>query len=467
MKKKEKLVRIIISIALIMVVFITISPTVQAAINTDYYENNTIDYTPNSGNLLVNSLTEEIGKFIFGIFNFVENVFSSLMGRMTKDTSFPWADKIIFNAVPMLDPNFINPDANSLLKSGISEVIQSVYGTLFTISISFFGIVVALMAIKMATSAIASEKAKYKEGIVNWLKGLILIFTVHYLMSFIFYANESMVKVFSGIAVSKLGDIKIPDDNDVSAAEKKLVVDVFVDENKKGNIFDTFSIGNIYKKISMAVTGNPATITENEKNYEIAYALITNKAYQDAFLATASDNDWKSKFSDALESFATAGVWDAIQKVKAVNFVASHIEIITNKEKGMNSLKEELIEDKKILKEAKSLKTATVARKNIEAVEYVIQLKKIYDDTGSIGIVNSGNKSVIRNLSSYFKDSAMYRDETWRQSGISIGPAIMYAILIVQSLLYFFAYIKRLFYIIVLGMLAPLIVVYDFFTKTV
>ena len=42
---------------------------------------------------------------------------------------------------------------------------------------------------------------------------------------------------------------------------------------------------------------------------------------------------------------------------------------------------------------------------------------------------------------------------------------IMYAILVAQSLILFIAYVKRLFYVILLAMMAPVVVVFDFFQK--
>ncbi len=41
----------------------------------------------------------------------------------------------------------------------------------------------------------------------------------------------------------------------------------------------------------------------------------------------------------------------------------------------------------------------------------------------------------------------------------------LYTIFVFQSLLYFFSYIKRFFYIIVLAIMAPIVVVYDFVSK--
>ena len=117
---------------------------------------------------------------------------------------FPWSDYIIFNCVPILDVNFINPSQYALFGSGfaggsIGTVLKNIYFTGVTIAVGFLGIVVAVMAIKMAISTIASEKARYKESIVTLLTTLLLIFGTHYLLAFTFYMNEKMVEVASNI----------------------------------------------------------------------------------------------------------------------------------------------------------------------------------------------------------------------------------------------------------------------------
>ena len=104
---------------------------------------------------------------------------------------FPWADKVIFNTIPLLDINFLNPSQGSLFLSSdgqtetiLATIVRRIYFTIFAISISLLGIMVAVMAIKLAVSTIASEKAKYKEALTNWVLGIVMIFTVHYLISF-------------------------------------------------------------------------------------------------------------------------------------------------------------------------------------------------------------------------------------------------------------------------------------------
>ena len=141
-----------------------------------------------------------------------ENLTSWLMSMLSAGTinSFPWADKIIFNVIPVLDVNFINPANGSLFTMGtgkIGEVIKNVYFTGLSIAVGFLSIIVGVMAIRMAISTIAAEKARYKESIVTFLTALVLLFGTHFLLSFTFYLNEKMVEVASQIVVSAVDKV--------------------------------------------------------------------------------------------------------------------------------------------------------------------------------------------------------------------------------------------------------------------
>lgn len=97
------------------------------------------------------------------------------------------------------------------------------------------------------------------------------------------------------------------------------------------------------------------------------------------------------------------------------------------------------------------------------AVSYV---RADYEDrqSGGDGIGDSSN--VISTLAKAFKEMAWTTTATsWKASKPVIQGALMYAILVAQSLIFFIAYAKRLFYVIILILVAPVIVVYDFFTK--
>ena len=46
-------------------------------------------------------------------------------------------------------------------------------------------------------------------------------------------------------------------------------------------------------------------------------------------------------------------------------------------------------------------------------------------------------------------------------------PTVLYLVFLIQSLMFLFAYFKRLFYVVILAIIAPIVVIYDFLGKAV
>lgn len=121
--------------------------------------------------------------------------------------TFPFPDQVIFNRLPLFDPNFINPYSSagsSALTSTMQSTISNLYGTGYTVAVAVFTIAALIMGIKLVVSTIASEKAQYKEAVSKWLFGIVLLFTMHWIISGVFTLNEEIVRIVaqsSGTAV--------------------------------------------------------------------------------------------------------------------------------------------------------------------------------------------------------------------------------------------------------------------------
>ncbi|MDO4283534.1 MAG: hypothetical protein Q4D02_07865 [Clostridia bacterium] len=117
--------------------------------------------------------------------------------------SFPFPDNIVFNRMSFFDPNFINPtevNDQSAPVYILQGTISSLYYTFFIIALTVFVIAAMIIGIKLAISSIASEKAQYKQALNNWVFGIILLFTVHFLMAGIFALNEGIVEAAYDVA---------------------------------------------------------------------------------------------------------------------------------------------------------------------------------------------------------------------------------------------------------------------------
>ncbi len=109
-----------------------------------------------------------------------------------------------------------------------------------------------------------------------------------------------------------------------------------------------------------------------------------------------------------------------------------------------------------------------VDQRNANTYDQALHLiSKVY-----VGVFNQyilGEKSeanLLSNLALYFKETSWtIADGGWKANKASIQSAIMYALLIAYSLVFFISYTKRLFYVVLLILMAPVVVVFDFFMK--
>lgn len=166
-------------------------------------DNNISNFIKQAIGLVLNSATGPLSKAL----GLLVNLFSGLLfailylvfvasGIIVDLRLFPWPDNIIFNRVAFFDPNFINPTTTSSAPVNIlQDTIKNLYYSCFTIAITIFVIAALVIGIKLAISSIASEKAQYKEALKNWIMGIVLLFTVHFLMAGIFKINEAIVNV--------------------------------------------------------------------------------------------------------------------------------------------------------------------------------------------------------------------------------------------------------------------------------
>lgn len=108
--------------------------------------------------------------------------------------------------IPALDVDFINPKAETknsegdILKSTSGELratIASWYIALRTISLVALLSILAYIGIRMLMTTVASDKAKYKGMMVDWVVAICLVFFMHYIMSFALVFNNKFIEVVS------------------------------------------------------------------------------------------------------------------------------------------------------------------------------------------------------------------------------------------------------------------------------
>ena len=582
---KKKTCKIIICISLVVMLFTSFG-NVFGATNPDYTPEVTVNENALDSKIKDSILLDALANMINAIASLAEYLIGAVFKSLTGDNIFPWADRIIFNGIGFLDINFLNPASNSLFVSNgstsiLGKVVYSVYSTIFSLAVLFLGVAVGIMAIRLALSSIAAEKAKYKQAIVNWATCIVMLFLMHYILAFVFWVNEQMVQIASNIFIDS-----IPDDlNDI---DYSLALNSAIDpETRRDNFLSSCTDEKVVENKYNFLSGEGSSIKTNLRNADINIVenLLGSDEYQRnrmVYIADSSDewqdnvgrffggeaknnahgmarlwsdveaatniknnletatNDMKSKGfytaksgSGNFKEDTTVNVWGDINKYKksrdyeddlrrylyTINGFSQQDELykwilerpnhkvdlefspnfwtsILSKESyaksyfygiGFVAGLVDKIADAKVIADLENAKLD----KLIEWVGGESQANKIanyrmkcdkYIWSAANGSTAQGNtQDLIANLGYFFKKTAyVYNTETttdedgnevqdvtgWRASKLSVTGALLYAIFIFQSCMYLIMYVKRLFYVIMLSMFGPIVVIYDFFMKS-
>lgn len=296
---KKKTYKIIICISLVVMLFTNFT-SVFGAINESYSKNTKVTETSLESKIKDSVLLDVLANMINAIASLAESLIGGIFSVLTGDNIFPWADRIIFNSIGFLDINFLNPADSSLFGASnapsiLGKVVKRVYSTIFSLAVLFLGVAVGVMAIRLAISSIAAEKAKYKQAIVNWATCIVMLFLMHYILAFVFWVNEQMVEIASNILISTiekegLGDVNFQEAlNSVLSPEER--IKKFVDANAKDK-------QDQLQKYKDTFDDNP----------EITSNLIMNSDYCPP-ASNISKNAVGRLFNAALEDSTSEGFW--------------------------------------------------------------------------------------------------------------------------------------------------------------
>ena len=484
----------VISVILLLLVLFNVGSQTFAAINTTYGNPAPVDDFAVEEKLKSSSIMEPIALFFYSIASWLEGLIGGVFESLTGTNEFPWADKVIFNTVAFLDVNFLNPAPGSLFLTSeaaseplkdtpLATIVQKSYSTVMVLCIGFLGVIVGIMAIKLAITTIASEKAKYKQAIVQFATSLVLLFCMHYGISLIFYINEQIVIVASKMLKDNIEESNLQINLEMDSLDSETRVENFLNQNTSNNKESKEYIRN---------------------NVDIASYLIENPTYESIRLKNASDESWVGDkldvggqidavnnlyndisiikgengkeedwelISEYLKLPESASN-DEIKKIRLYSFVRDlairNLEIQNRNDNGYNPSEEEI--EKESLSIIKGQRNSYKIMQNARRI-FVLPP----EDPEHMELPDRGKEpfAIITDMASFFKESAWSYDTDesgqvtgWKASKINYEGAFLYVIFFVQSLAFFIAYIKRFFYVVILALLAPAVILYDFFVKS-
>lgn len=116
-------------------------------------------------------------------------------------------EDIIYNRVPILDVNIFNfetaggqdlvkedtEENNTSVIYFLREKIASWYVIIRTICIILLLFTLLYLGIRLAIASVAKEKSEYKQKLVSWLVGFIIVMIIHYFMLAVLNINETAI----------------------------------------------------------------------------------------------------------------------------------------------------------------------------------------------------------------------------------------------------------------------------------
>lgn len=529
--------KLFICIALVTCVIFTASNDVFAAINDSYHIDTPVADANLDDKIKNSSLLEAIGSLIYAVGSLMEWCLGKVFQLITGTNMFPWADAILFNAVPFLDVNIFTAAGGSLVAI-LYDFLTGTYYSLLTLASTFFGIAVMFSAVKLAITAIAEDKAKYKKAIVDWLLGLVMLWGMHFFISFVLYLNEQLVVVASNIvseSTAKAGDA-IEALSDTSSYNEKIVAN-FINLMEDGSAtfgnwlgtaakiigviliaitvtvatIGTLGVGTVIAGIVgsvLVVAGNVYDTKQIIKYAEDYYAMSEKLEEGKKNLANNVDEDsdtyddikdWLYSKTGECKTYkgdtvtycpidvaaallksdlytdlyfsdvATDGSFWTLKKAGTAAQVARLYYDVTSIV-GDIEINGETVNGYMYYKGQVAEFDTIPASQRIEGENYSTihhSLYKTYCNIYEQYVLKQKSKtSVIYNLGTYFKETAFETSESgWKANKSVIQNAIMYVLLVCYSLVFFISYTKRLFYVIMLILMAPIVVVFDFFLK--
>ena len=529
---------------------------VTAEVNTGYGE---IVGTITDDKLPSSVILEWIGNIAFNFGSFVETLTAKIMSLFTDVKFFPWADKIIFNSVPLFDVNFINPAKGSFFRgtngdyTQIGNIVRSIYFTSLSIALSFLGIIVAVNAIRLFLSTLGAEKAKYKQAVTNAVMVLILLFALHYIYSLVFYMNEKLIEsagfLLTNVFTDENAQEIIAEFEESALKDDEQIIDNFVKECDPNWWSPIVIIREVLKELANGVKwladtvvnivsdiaegikswwdswwgdgeeeeGPDEYVISDKKEIERIYPrrsemaaefkkddahihvtayLLKSYTYREVYLRWVSGTDVNKITNTGIEGFAI-GILSSINDFFGIvdsgylglRSVSASLELIFegtyttleeessgNKKaknyQGLSSIINSTEDYNKYMQELESLRESTENEDHRD----IYQIAMLYAEAYYKFVYDGDDKpeasvsDLITEMGKYFKSKSWYIDLEnggWAPTSVNVIFSILYSVFVIQSLMFVFAYIKRMFYVVILALVGPIVVVFDYLSKSI
>lgn len=195
---------------------------------------------------------------------------------ITESGDFITIDAIFFNRVPLLNVNFFDmtldhehtptgeeietdpsatpepvdqeKDDQSLVMI-LKYAIAGWYYTFRALSFMVMLVILVYIGIKLAISSATKEKALYKRVLTDWVVGMILVFSIHYIMLFMIMFNQMIIDTLSNLRTGAEG-LEVYEYGLIERAEQPVENDEL-----EVNLYDEVKTRAYDAKLSVGTTG--------------------------------------------------------------------------------------------------------------------------------------------------------------------------------------------------------------------
>ena len=195
-----------------------------------------------------------------------------------------WGPVLDENGNPELDENgnekqeiksyyYEDEDGNQITTSPqnmaeqLRDTISTWYVALRNIALVMMMIVLLYIGIRMLISTLASDKAKYRQMLYDWLVGLVILFFMHYIMAFSVTLVNQLTKVVSSRVDENGFTVIIPDDTNSKLTDyikntgneelKEAIVNEKLESDENGDfvVYPTNLLGKMRLELQLANWG--------------------------------------------------------------------------------------------------------------------------------------------------------------------------------------------------------------------
>lgn len=139
-----------------------------------------------------------------------------------KATDTTWdrvtVEDLIYNNIPILDVNLFSFEQAAGQEINKDSIVYTIrlsiatwYNVIRRISIIILLFILIYLGIQVAINTVAGKRAKYKNMLLAWVTGFIVIFSIHYFMILVINVNQYFVDLFEQVninAVKEISEVK-------------------------------------------------------------------------------------------------------------------------------------------------------------------------------------------------------------------------------------------------------------------